>query len=171
MEARSFFGRRQILRINMSAVLEKIRKYCAYQDRCLKEVDAKLRTLGCDAEKRCEILQQLVAERFIDEDRYVESFVRGKINAKGWGLKKIVFALKQKGIEDSKIQKIVAQVDGNLLQQNLQNLIKKWLKSRKLDYGTKPQLYRYLMGRGYSSAEIADALKQMDINSNYDDNF
>ena len=35
------------------------------------------------------MLQKLLADRFIDDNRYAEAFVRDKIRLSGWGARKI----------------------------------------------------------------------------------
>lgn len=155
----------------MDAVLEKVRKYCAYQERCRKEVLMKLASLGIPKEKAGEIVNQLIEEGFINEERFVESYIRGKMNTKGWGIQKLTYNLKMKGVDEQLIKKHLQAVDPATVEENLISLIEKWMRGKELNYTTKPKLYRYLMSRGYSSGEISRALTQININFNENDNF
>lgn len=155
----------------MEKILEKIRKYCAYQDRCIKEVQIKLRSLGVSESDFEIIINQLIEEGFIDEERFTQSYIRGKINTKGWGVQKIIYNLRLKGIEEQLIKKEIATLDSQSIEKNLISLIEKWITNKALTFATKQKLYRYLMNRGYSGGEISQALTQLDINFNNDDNF
>lgn len=171
MEEKLYFGPLQISKDNMEKVLEKIRKYCAYQDRSTKEVQAKLRILGISESDFENIINQLIEEGFINEERFIQSYIRGKINTKGWGVQKIIYNLKLKGIEEQLIRKEIAKLDSQSIEKNLISLIEKWITNKELTYVTKQKLYRYLMNRGYSGGEISQVLTQLDLKFNNNDNF
>lgn len=171
MEEKLYFGPLQISKDNMEKVLEKIRKYCAYQDRCTKEVQTKLRILGISESDFENIIKQLIEEGFINEERFIQSYIRGKINTKGWGVQKIIYNLKLKGIEEQLIRREIAKLDSQSIEKNLISLIEKWITNKELTYVTKQKLYRYLMNRGYSGGEISQVLTQLDLKFNNNDNF
>ena len=79
-------------------VLDKMAKYCAYQERSVKDVAEKLKTFDISPKDKEEILHYLIDNRFVNDERFAKSFVRGKINQSGWGLNKIRYHLMQKGI-------------------------------------------------------------------------
>ncbi len=171
MEEKLYFGPLLISKDNMEKTLEKIRKYCAYQDRCTKEVQTKLRSLGISESDFEEIINQLIEEGFINEERFTQSYIRGKINTKGWGVQKIIYNLRLKGIEEHLIKKEIAKLDSQSIEKNLISLIEKWITNKELTFSTKQRLYRYLMSRGYSSGEISQVLTQLDLNFYNNDNF
>lgn len=70
-------------------VLDKIAKYCVYQERCTKDVTDKLKTFDIPETDKKEILDYLIDNRFVDDERFARNFVRGKINQSGWGVNKI----------------------------------------------------------------------------------
>ena len=61
-------------------LLEKMKHFCSYQERCHKEVLDKMFSLKIDAEWRDEILLDLMRDDFINEERYARSIVRGKLH-------------------------------------------------------------------------------------------
>ncbi len=65
-------------------VIDKIQKFCAYQDRSEFEVRKKLKTFPLSSEEEAQIMEQLIHEKFIDDQRFAYSFVNGKMNTKGW---------------------------------------------------------------------------------------
>ena len=79
-------------------VLDKMAKYCAYQERCVKDVRDKLKTFDIAEEEKEKILEYLLDNRFVDDERFAKAFVRGKVNQSGRGMNKIRFHLVQKGI-------------------------------------------------------------------------
>ena len=67
-------------------VLDKMAKYCAYQERCVKDVTDKLKTFDLSDQDRETILNYLIDNRFVNNERFANAFVRGKINQSGWGV-------------------------------------------------------------------------------------
>ena len=74
-------------------IQRKIMRYCAYQERCIQEVEHKLHNLGCPPRQISDYLRYLSEEDFLKESRYAELFVRGKVNNNKWGPRKIEMAL------------------------------------------------------------------------------
>jgi len=74
------------LKLTQQINLEKLRRYCAYQDRCHQEVRQKLLSLKMYGDDLEEIITELINEDFLNEERYAQSFARGKFRMKKWGL-------------------------------------------------------------------------------------
>lgn len=145
----------------MKEIAEKIRRYCAYQDRAESEVRLKLRqyeVTGGEAER---MVAELKEEGFLDEERYVDSFVRGKINVKKWGIEKIKSHLLAKGVAAKTIEKYLTEVNRNLYAQNLHTVMEKWLRTHPDQPATSPTLYRHLLSKGYSYQEIKTAIESL----------
>ena len=145
----------------MKEIAEKIRRYCAYQDRAESEVRLKLRqyeVTGGEAER---MVAELKEEGFLDEERYVDSFVRGKINVKKWGIEKIKSHLLAKGVAAKNIEKYLTEVNRELYAQNLQTVMEKWLRTHPDQSATSPTLYRHLLSKGYSYQEIKTAIESL----------
>lgn len=144
----------------MSEAIEKIKKYCAYQDRAENEVRQKLRSLEVNSSEIEKIVSELKAEKYLDEERFVESFIRGKINAKKWGTEKIKAHLIAKGISSSLIERYMADIDQGKYQQNLYDNINKWLRTNLLTTETYSKLCRHLLSKGYTYQEIKNAIQK-----------
>lgn len=134
----------------MKEVIDKIRKYCAYQDRAESEVRKKLRQYEVTGEEADHAIAQLKEDGFIDEERFAESFVRGKTNAKKWGRDKIKSHLMAKGISASIIDKYLSEVNPEQYSQNLRETISKWLRLHPGQQVESPALYRHLLSKGYA---------------------
>ena len=105
-------------------VLDKMAKYCAYQERCVKDVTEKLKTFELTQKEKDEILDYLLDNRFVNDERFTKSFVRGKINQSGWGVNKIRFHLVQKGIAKETIDEALGQTDEEVYRQRLIDILK-----------------------------------------------
>jgi regulatory protein len=145
----------------MMTPLEKIVRYCAYQDRSIYETRLKIRTLKVPKEEEEEIIVRLIEEHFLDDRRFTENFVRGKMNSKGWGISKIKAGLIQKGVSDSIIQVVLAEIDTNQFMENMDQEIIKWNRSNQFTFETKPKLIRFLLSKGYTFDQIMNKIEKL----------
>ena len=67
---------------SFSEALIKMESWCAYQDRCTFEVEQKLASWNIPTEQQNQIILHLQSNRFLDDKRFVESFVSGKFKIK-----------------------------------------------------------------------------------------
>ena len=142
-------------------VLDKIAKYCAYQERCVKDVRDKLKTFDIPQKEKDEILDYLLDNRFTNDERFAKSFVRGKINQSGWGVNKIRFYLIQKGIDKEIIDEALGQTDEETYRQRLIDILKTKSKTVKAanDFEKKRKLAAYAMQKGFEGNLVWDILK------------
>ncbi len=90
---------------------EKIKHFCAYQERCHLEVKQKLQTFGLSDEELSVVLVELIEENFLNEERFAIQFARGKFKIKHWGRNKIKYELKSKQVSPRNITKALATID------------------------------------------------------------
>ena len=117
--------------LSVQEALQKLMNYCVYQDRCHQEVEAKLDKLGMQEEAKAHIIQELIQHDFLNESRFVESFIRGKFKFKQWGKQKIRYHLKQKNIPQQLIDKNMSVIDESAYQDTIRELIKKKMGNKK----------------------------------------
>lgn len=146
-------------------VLDKIAKYCAYQERCVKDVREKLKTFDLPDEEKAKILDYLLDNRFVNDERFAKSFVRGKVNQSGWGLNKIRFHLMQKGIAKELIDEALGQTDEEVYRQRLVDILKAKAKTVKAenDFEKKRKLAAYALQKGFESNLVWEVLKGFEI--------
>ena len=145
-------------------VLDKMAKYCAYQERCVKDVRDKLKTFDIPEEEKTKILDYLLDNRFVNDERFAKIFVRGKVNQSGWGVNKIRFHLIQKGIDKDIIDEALGQTDNEVYRQRLIDILKAKSKTVKTanDFEKKRKLAAYAMQKGFEAALVWEVLKDLD---------
>lgn len=150
------------MELSNDAILKKVLRYCAYQDRCTQEVRTKLATFDMpDAEKE-KIVKLLVDEGYLDDERYASTFVRSKIHLKKWGVNKIRMSLKIKGISDEIIANALSEIDPEMYRSELMKV----LKAKKINdtdpYKRKAKLAQYAIRKGYEPGLVWDVVRHFD---------
>ena len=144
--------------LGFNEILKRLEYFCAYQERCEFDVLEKIKKLGLQNPEKTEMLiKRLQKDGFLDQKRFVNSYITGKVSIKKWGVSKIRAGLVQKRIEPVIIARGIMEIDADLYQENLQALFEKKiiaLKDYKTDYQQKSKVIRFLSGKGYSSEEI-----------------
>lgn len=143
-------------------VLDKMAKFCAYQERCVKDVTDKLKSFEISQKDKDEILHYLIDNRFVNDERFAHAFVRGKINQSGWGLNKIRFHLIQKGIGKEIIDEALQGADEEVYRQRLIEILKVKAKTVKAenDFERNRKLAAYAMQRGFEAGLVWEVLKE-----------
>lgn len=132
-------------------ILEKIRHYCAYQERSRLQVLRKLRQLGCSELEEDNMLKMLAEGNYLNERRFVEQYIRSRSAAKGWGPARLSQALlRETGATHRE------EISGNSesLKKALQKLEKDLLKKkqellRRQDPMLREKLLRFCLSRGF----------------------
>lgn len=142
--------------------LGKIMKYCAYQERCHKEVKEKLLSYGLSLDDSDEIMIQLIQENFLNEERFTRSFIRGKFRIKKWGRIKIRHALRQKNIPD----KLIVMSMNEINETDYLKSIKVLFNKKKTELGSiktpanVKKLTNYLIQKGYEADLIWNQVRK-----------
>ncbi len=145
-----------------SSALEKIKYYCAYQERSHKEVRSKLLELEIYGDELENYISILIDENYLNEERYACAIVRGKFNYKQWGRNKILQTLKQQGISTYCINKAMKEIDEDDYLKTIQTLAEKkmeTLRSERNKFTKMTKLKNYLLQKGYEFDYINDILK------------
>jgi regulatory protein len=139
------------VRIGKEQAIQRIRHYCAYQERAQQEVRDKLYELGMTMDEVEEIMSDLIAENFLNEERFAIQFAGGHFRIKGWGKVKIQHALQQKRVSSYNIKIGLKAIDEEAYLKTLQQLAtKKWM-SLKGERGLSrmAKTYAFLHQRGF----------------------
>jgi regulatory protein len=145
--------------------LSKAEHFCCYQERSQQEVRDKLYEWGMHANMVENVIVQLIAGNYLNEERFALAYTRGKFNQKGWGKIKIKQGLKFKKVSDPLIKKALQSIGEDDYFQMLMKVIEKKsaLLSEKQPYKRNYKLQQYALSRGYENDLIADVLKNSDL--------
>lgn len=132
--------------------LEKMRHYCAYQERCFTDLRDKAKRIELsfsDLERMIPILEE---EDFYSEARFAEHYVGGKFRLKKWGRFKIRQKLRQKMVAKSLIEQAIALIS----EEDYVETLRKLIVSKNKEYGNTPhknyaKLSRFFVQKGYES--------------------
>ncbi len=147
---------------SLKIALSKLKKYCSYQERCHKEVLVKAKSLGIYLEEEANLLlKELIQENFLNEERFVELYVKSKMNQKSWGSKKIKLSLQQKEISPYLITKYLSKDINAIVFSNLDKLSKKYFEQHKNlnAIAFKYKLIQHLIAKGYHYEDITKYLQ------------
>ena len=142
--------------------IERIQSYCAIQDRCQWDVERKMKEWGISDEIIKNILTDLILEKFVDEQRFSESFCRGKFRIKKWGKVKIENELKIKNISNSCINKGLLQIEKKEYIKVLKDLYLKKRESLKdtNQFIRKGKIAKHLQQKGFESKLVWELINK-----------
>ena len=131
---------------------------CAQAEHCQYEMTEKMRRWELSEEVQARVMQRLVAERYVDDERFAHAFVKDKIRYNKWGRRKVEQAMWAKHINEDIRQRVLDEVDDEEYISVLCPLLKQKRKSTKAnsDYELNGKLIRFAMGRGFTM----DIIKQ-----------
>lgn len=146
--------------LGFNEILKRLEYFCAYQERCEYDVLEKIKKLGLEGpEKTQPFIKRLQKEGFLDQKRFVDSYIMGKVSIKKWGVNKIRAGLIQKRIKPDVIARGIMEIDTDLYQENLRSLFEKKiinLADYKTDYKQKSKVVRFLSSKGYTAEDVYD---------------
>lgn len=91
--------------------IAKIRRWCAIQERCLVDVRIHALALGLNEKATDKVIEILIDEGFIDEERYAKIYAGSKFRNKNWGRARIIGELKARQIPDDVIRIGLGEID------------------------------------------------------------
>ena len=138
-------------------------RLCARAEKCEGDARRLMRGWGLTGEQIREVLARLVGERFIDDARYTEAFVREKLHLSGWGIYKIRAALQRKGIAAGLIDAALGRLDREGMAARLREQLRR--KVRTIRGATprelKTKLIRYGLSLGYEYDSVFECVSEL----------
>ncbi len=147
----------------LTEATKKLESYCAYQERCHKEVTSKLWEMRMIPEAIDQIVTHLIQENYLNEERFSRAYARGKFNIKKWGRNRIVNELKFRGVSKYNIKSALQEIDDDDYFTTLDKLAKKRVKEIKETnlQKRKKKLADYLLYRGWESHLVYEKIKEL----------
>ncbi len=141
--------------------LPRIKLYCAYQERCHKEVKEKLYSLGLYKKDVEQLISQMIEENYLNEERFAIQYAGGKFRMSKWGRVKIKYALRQKQVSNYSIKKGLKEIGDADYEKTLQRLAEQKLKTLKTEtniFSKKKKLQDYLLQKGYEGEIVREVV-------------
>ena len=144
-------------------ILNKIKRFCAYQERCHKEVIIKLNSIYAKNDQIPKIVSVLIKENYLNETRYAIQYANGKFRIKNWGKVKIKYNLRQNNISEWNINNALKEINENEYNKIFNSLFTKLsfkydnLNSQK----KKKKIYDALIYRGWEKEIIFKQINEI----------
>ena len=125
---------------------------CAQAEHCQHEMLEKMRRWEVPETVQARVMAKLIKERYVDDERYAQAFVKDKIRYNKWGRRKVEQGLWQKRIDEDIRKRVLDEVDDNEYLDVLRPLLKQKRKTIKAknDYELNQKLVRFAVGRGFT---------------------
>lgn len=143
--------------------LRSLMNLCVKAERSEFDVRRLLERWGVAEGERQRIVDTLVRERYVDNRRYAEAYVREKVRFSGWGRYKIRAALRAKRIDESIVEGALEQVDGASMREKLEHRLQmKMNRTRARDaYDLRGKLVRYGAGLGFDTDAVLEVVERL----------
>ncbi len=143
--------------------LQKIRHFCAYQERSHAEVREKLLGFGLHFRDADALMADLISEDYLNEERFATMFAGGKFRQKKWGRRRIQYELKLRNVSDQNIRSAIAVIDAADYADTINVLIQKkseqLLRDGYIGQELRSKTISYLIQKGYETDLIQEALR------------
>ena len=147
---------------SLQEALTSLMRQCAKAERSSGDALRLMRRWGINPQEQQQILARLIKDRFIDDKRYAEAFVREKYNLSAWGEFKIRAALRNKGISPAIIDEAMHQLS------SINSSERRKMRTTKYDsaYQLKGKLVRHGISLGYHTDQVIECVETImkDIN-------
>ena len=139
--------------------LAALMRLCARAEKSQDDARRLMRGWGLAEREGEQVLARLVRDRFIDDGRYAEAFVRDKLRLSGWGEYKIRTALQRKRIDRALIDAALAEADRSGMDERLRRQLERKARTAKYttQYELKTKLIRYGLSLGYDYETVVEA--------------
>ena len=143
--------------------LASLMRLCARAERSSGDAMRLMATWMVPEGDRQRVLQRLIKDRFIDDSRYAEAFVREKSNLSAWGEYKIRATLRRKGIADEIINNALLQMPTEQNIERLTERLKRKMRTIKYDttYQLKTKLIRHALSLGFSMDDVLKCVEEV----------
>ena len=134
--------------------------YCSLSEHCIQKVREKLVQWEAPKELIQPIIDKLVEEDYINEERFARAFVKDKFRFNHWGRIKITTHLRVLSISSDIIAKAIGEIDEDVYAEILDETVEKKRKTIKkgTDYEIRAKLLRHALSRGFEYELIASKL-------------
>ncbi|WP_378179475.1 regulatory protein RecX [Aquimarina sp. SS2-1] len=149
--------------ITVTEAIKKMEHYCAYQERCHKDISNKLNTMRLIPEAKEKIILHLLEHNFLNEERFAKSFARGKFKIKKWGKQRIMRELKFRQISEYCIKTALKEISEDEYLKTFHELAEKKFDAiiEKDVQKKRKKLIDYLLYRGWENQLVFEKARDL----------
>lgn len=142
------------------SALKRAARICSRSEQSKPAVRRRLMQWGVSAEEAEQILEYLVENSYIDDSRYIRSFVNDKFRFGKWGRLKIRHALQENGMSGPEIDEALGTIDEEEYLEALQKAVagKAARRGGAETCADRAAVYNFCMMRGYEPELINKAI-------------
>lgn len=149
--------------VSREEAFRRLAARCSSKECCVWEVREKMRNWNVFRVDEDSVVEQLLAENYIDEARYCRAFTNDKFRFDGWGRIKISYTLRQKSIDSLTVSQSLQCIDEEEYYEALMKLLKSKMRSLKSlpPHEQCEKLMRFATSRGFEPYLISECLKEL----------
>ena len=131
-------------------------KYIDRRLRSIKELKEYFKNKEEDTTIIEEVIDKLIDNKYLDDDRFTKAFIKDKLNFTNWGDYKIKNELKRLGVNEEIIYNNMINIDDNIYYERINKIIDKDISTNKKYNGIKlkNKIYNHLLTLGYSKEKV-----------------
>ncbi len=143
--------------------VEKAARLCSQSEKCSYDIREKLTAWGLNEAESENAISYLKKNKFLDDERYAQSFVKDKLKFNKWGRIKIAYSLRRKQIREEIIENVIETIDESFYNALIDQLIAAKIEAigKVRTPAGKAKIFRFAAQRGFTSEEIIDSLKRL----------
>lgn len=144
---------------NYQDIYNKVIKYIGIRLRSKKEITDYLKKMDLSTEVIDDILNKLITNKYIDDERFSQAYIKDKYNFSNNGPYKIINELVKLGIDKDMAYTYTFDIITNE-EEKINKLINKYVKSDKKHdwYYLRNKIYNNLINLGYSKEIVISIL-------------
>ena len=142
-------------------LLLRMENFCAYRERCPKEVISKMQELGADPALRQQIFASLKEDNFFDEERFALAYTGGKFRNNSWGKVRIRLELRKRDISPQLIQDSLDTIEIATYEALLRKLLRKKLLQYEGDEKAREKTAASLIRAGFEPELVFKKLNKI----------
>jgi len=138
---------------------------CSKSEHCSSDIQDKLKLWGLLPEDIDVIIEKLVAEKYIDDERFARAYAKDKSRFNRWGKQKIAFMLRNKKIAPEIIRLAFDEIEDESYSDQLFKLLTDKARTIKSanKFDRRAKLMRFALSRGFEAEQINKALEKLKI--------
>ena len=142
---------------------------CAQAEHCEYEMQEKMRRWEIADDAQARVMQRLITERYVDDERFARAFANDKVKYNKWGRRKVEQAMWLKHIAEDIRQRVLDSIDDEEYIAILRPLLQQKRRSGKAhnDYELRQKLIKFAIGRGFTMDIIKQCIS-IDDEEEYD---